>query len=50
MIRLLKDLVAFARERRKWWIVPLVLVCLLLAQLAWVVVHPVIAPFLYTVF
>lgn len=50
MLRLLRDLLQFARERRKWWLLPLLITCILLAQLSWIVVHPVVAPFLYTVF
>ncbi len=50
MLRLLRDIWEFARERRKWWLLPMLVFCLLLAQFAWAVFHPIIAPFIYTFF
>jgi len=50
MLRLVRDIWQFAREGGKWWLRPMIVFCFLLAQLAWAVVHPVVAPFIYTVF
>jgi hypothetical protein len=50
MRRLFRDLWSFARQRRKWWLLPLLLICVLMAQLGWVLAHPVVAPFLYSLF
>lgn len=47
-LRLLRDLVAFARAERVWWMVPLVLALLAVAGL--LVASQAAAPFLYTLF
>jgi Family of unknown function (DUF5989) len=47
-LRLLRDLVAFARAERVWWMVPLVLALLALAGI--VVASQAAAPLLYTLF
>lgn len=47
-LRLLRDLVAFARAEKVWWMVPLVLALLAVAGI--VVVSQTAAPFLYTLF
>jgi hypothetical protein len=46
--RLLRELWAFAREHKAWWIVPLVLLLLLVALL--VVSVSTISPFIYSLF
>jgi len=46
--RLLRELWAFARENKAWWIVPLVLLLLLLA--AFIVGVSSISPFIYSLF
>ncbi len=47
-LRLLRDLVAFARAERVWWMVPLVLALLAVAGL--LVASQAAAPLLYTLF
>ncbi|HEU5079725.1 MAG TPA: DUF5989 family protein [Opitutaceae bacterium] len=48
LLRLLKDLWAFAREHKVWWIVPLVVILLILALL--IVGVSTISPFIYSLF
>ena len=50
MRRFLRDLWLFAKTRRRWWLLPLVVLCVLVAHLAFVLGHPAIAPFLYSIF
>lgn len=47
---LMRELVAYTRERRKWWLVPLILVMVLLGALLVFGQGSVLAPFIYTVF
>jgi hypothetical protein len=47
-IRLLRELWAFAREHKAWWIVPIVLILLLVAL--FVVGVSTISPFIYSLF
>lgn len=46
--RLLRELWAFARQHKAWWIVPIVLILLLVALL--VVSVSSISPFIYSLF
>jgi hypothetical protein len=48
LLRLLKDLFAFAREHKIWWITPLVLMLLVVAVL--IVGVSTISPFIYSLF
>ena len=48
LARLLRDLWAFAREHKAWWIVPVVVILLLAALL--VVGVSSISPFIYSLF
>lgn len=50
MIDLLKDLWAFMRERKKYWLAPIIIVLLLLGTLIVLSQGSVIAPFIYTLF
>jgi hypothetical protein len=50
MRRFLRDLVRFAIERRKWWLLPLLLVCVVVSLIAVALGHPAVAPFLYSLF
>jgi len=50
MIDLIKDLWALMRERKKFWLLPLVLVMLLLGMLIVLAQGSAIAPFIYTLF
>ncbi len=46
----LKDLWAFIRERKKFWLLPLIIVLLLLGVLIVFTSGSAIAPFIYTLF
>lgn len=50
MLELLKDLWGFMRERKKFWMAPLLFVMLLLGLLIVVAQGSAIAPFIYTLF
>ena len=50
MIDLLKDLWAFMRERKKYWLAPIILVMLLLGMLIVFAQGSAVAPFIYTLF
>jgi competence protein ComGC len=46
----LKDLWGFMRDRKKFWLAPLIIVLLLVGVLLIVVEFSVVAPFIYTLF
>jgi hypothetical protein len=50
MLDLLKDLWAFLRVRKKFWLAPIVLVLLLLGVLLVLSQGSAVAPFIYTLF
>lgn len=50
MMDLLKDLWAFMRERKKYWLAPIILVMLLLGMLIVFAQGSAVAPFIYTLF
>ncbi|MCG6868931.1 MAG: DUF5989 family protein [Gammaproteobacteria bacterium] len=50
MLDLLKDLWAFMKERKKFWLLPIVLVMLLLGGLLIFAQGSAVAPFIYTLF
>jgi hypothetical protein len=50
MIELLKDLWAFMRVRKKFWLLPLILTLVLLGLLLVVAQGSAVAPFIYTLF
>ncbi len=50
MLELFKDLWAFMRVRKKFWLVPLVLVLVMLGALMVFAQGSVVAPFIYTLF
>ena len=50
MIELLKDLWAFMKERKKFWLAPIILMLLLLGALIVLAEGSAIAPFIYTIF
>jgi hypothetical protein len=50
MIDLLKDLWGFMRERKKFWLAPIIIVLLLLGALLVFAQGSAIAPFIYTIF
>ena len=50
MLDLLKDLWGFMRERKKFWLAPLIAVLLLLGMLLVFAQGSAVAPFIYTLF
>ena len=50
MIDFLEELWAFMRERKKFWLLPIVLVLMLLGALIVLTQGSAIAPFIYTLF
>ncbi len=50
MIELLKDLWGFMRERKKFWLAPIILLMLMLGGLIVLSEGSAIAPFIYTLF
>ena len=46
----LKDLWDFMRERKKFWLAPIIIVLLLLGGLILLVEGTAVAPFIYTIF
>ena len=46
----LRDIFAFLRARRKFWLIPVILIMLLLGGLIVLVEGTAIAPFIYTIF
>jgi len=49
-MELLKDLWLFMKERKKFWLAPVIIVLLLLGLLIVFAGNSVIAPFIYTLF
>jgi len=50
MIDLLKDLWGFMKERKKFWLAPIIIVMLLLGGLLVLAEGSAVAPFIYTLF
>jgi len=50
MLDFLKDLWAFMRERKKFWLAPIIIVLLLLGLLVVFAQGSAVAPFIYTLF
>ncbi|CAG1010665.1 hypothetical protein BURK2_04082 [Burkholderiales bacterium] len=50
MFELFKDLFAFMRERKKYWLLPVVVILVLLGGLIVLAQGSAIAPFIYTLF
>lgn len=50
MIDLMSDLWAFMRERKKFWLAPIILLMVLLGGLLVLAQGSAIAPFIYTLF
>jgi hypothetical protein len=48
--RLLGEIWAFLRVRKKWWLAPMIMVLLLLGLLTVVTQGSAVAPFIYTLF
>ncbi len=49
-VSLTRELWAFMRMRKKWWLLPILLVMLLVGALLLVTQGSVLAPFIYTIF
>ena len=50
MIEFLKDLWEFMRERKKFWLAPIIIVMVLLGGLIVLAQGSAVAPFIYTLF
>ncbi len=50
MVEFLQDLWAFMRERKKFWLAPIILVMVLLGALIVLAQGSAVAPFIYTLF
>jgi len=50
MLELIKDLWGFMKERKKFWLAPIIIVLLLLGALIVFTQGTVVAPFIYTLF
>jgi hypothetical protein len=50
MLDLLRDLWGFMRERKKYWLAPIIIVMLLLGTLLVLAQGSAVAPFIYTLF
>ena len=50
MFELLKDLWGYLRERKKFWLLPLIVILLLLGILLVLTEGTAVAPFIYTLF
>lgn len=46
----IKELVRFLRTRKKYWMIPLILILLLLSVLIVLISGSALAPFIYTIF
>lgn len=50
MLELLKDLWTFMKERKKFWLAPIIVILLLLGMLLVLTQGSAVAPFIYTLF
>lgn len=50
MLELIKDLWAFMKERKKFWLAPIIVILLLLGALLVLTQGSAVAPFIYTLF
>lgn len=50
MMEMLKDLWKFLRARKKWWLLPVILVLLVIGALLVLTSGTAVAPFVYTFF
>jgi hypothetical protein len=50
MYELMKDLWGFMRERKKFWLAPIILIMLVLGALIVLTQGSAVAPFIYTLF
>lgn len=45
-----RDLIGYARTHRRWWLLPLILMLVLISLLLAVTQGPLVTPFVYTLF
>jgi len=50
MISLLAELWAFMRARKKWWLLPIIVIMFLVGMLLVLAQGSALAPFIYTIF
>ena len=50
MIDFLRDFFAYLKERKKWWLIPVIFILLLFGALIVLSSGSAIAPFIYTLF
>jgi Family of unknown function (DUF5989) len=50
MLELIKELIAFLKVRKKFWMLPIILIMLLIGGLLILAQGSAIAPFIYTLF
>ena len=50
MLEVLRDLWGFASERKKFWLVPLIVTLLTISALVAIAEYSTVAPFIYTLF
>jgi len=50
MIEFIKDFWQFMRERRKLWLMPIIIIIVLIGVLLYLVEGSAVAPFIYTLF
>lgn len=49
-MQFLRDLIGYARTHRRWWLLPLILMLVLISLLLAVTQGPLVTPFVYTLF
>ncbi len=49
-LELIQEFMRFLGERKKYWLLPIVLIMILLGGLILLTSNPIIAPFIYTIF
>lgn len=47
---MLKDIYLFLKERKKWWLIPMIIVLLLIGSILVFAGGSALAPFIYTIF
>ncbi len=50
MVSIVKELFAYMSARKKWWLLPIILILVLLGGLLVLVQGSALAPFIYTIF
>jgi len=49
-LMMIKEFWGFLRERKKWWLTPIIAILLLLGALIFFTLSSAVAPFIYTLF